>query len=189
MSQLIVATVGTDHHPFDRVVGWVDRWFRDCAPSGARCIVQHGTAFAPEYAEGHAYIPGDELNDMMSEAAAVVSHGGPSTIMEIRAAGLLPLVIPRDPSLGEHVDEHQMIFARHLVRHDRVERIGDEPALQMALDHAFLDPEIYRIDTSAEGKADLAEFSRLIDGLLGVTEPNPIQRAMKKFRSAAPDAA
>jgi UDP-N-acetylglucosamine transferase subunit ALG13 len=46
-----------------------------------------------------------------SEATVVVCHGGPGIIMEAREAGHVPLCMPRDPHLGEHVDGHQQRFA------------------------------------------------------------------------------
>ncbi len=37
----VLVTVGTDHHRFDRLIGWVDRWA--AAHPEARVLVQHGT--------------------------------------------------------------------------------------------------------------------------------------------------
>jgi UDP-N-acetylglucosamine transferase subunit ALG13 len=45
----VLVTVGTDHHRFDRLIGWVDRWA--AAHPDAQVLVQHGTATAPAHGE------------------------------------------------------------------------------------------------------------------------------------------
>ncbi len=62
-------------------------------------------------AEGHGFLSHDRLVALMREASAVVCHGGPGLITEAREAGHVPLCMPRDPLLGEHVDGHQQRFA------------------------------------------------------------------------------
>jgi UDP-N-acetylglucosamine transferase subunit ALG13 len=109
VSELVVVLLGTDHHPFDRLVAWADEVAR--LRPDLRLIVQHGATRAPEYAEGHDYLPHHELLDLIGAASAVACHGGPGTIMDARGAGHVPVCVPRDPALGEHVDGHQMRFA------------------------------------------------------------------------------
>lgn len=44
---LLLMVVGTDHHPFQRVVSWLDRWLADGGASRVRCVLQYGTARPP----------------------------------------------------------------------------------------------------------------------------------------------
>jgi len=132
---LVLVVVGTDHHPFGRLVTWMDRWARD--HPDARCFVQHGTASAPRVCEGTDFLAHPELRSLMAEARAVVSHGGPGTIMEMRASGHLPVVVPRDPDLGEHVDAHQQRFARVVAGRGLVRLVETESDLGQALDEAL----------------------------------------------------
>ena len=60
------------------------------------------------------YIRYDEMCDYMSRAVAVVCHGGPATIMDARKLGRVPIVVPRNADLGEHVDNHQQRFAKRM---------------------------------------------------------------------------
>jgi UDP-N-acetylglucosamine transferase subunit ALG13 len=106
---LVVVMVGTDHHPFERLVGWADE-LAGRRP-GTRVVVQHGASPAPLVAEGRPFLPHAEIVTLLAEAAAVVCHGGPGTIMDARTAGHVPLCVPRDPARGEHVDGHQQRFA------------------------------------------------------------------------------
>lgn len=184
-SSLIVVTVGTDHHPFDRLVGWVDRWFANHGRSDTNCVIQHGTSFAPEHAEGTPYLDAGDLASLLDEATVVVSHGGPSTLMEVRGAGLLPLVLPRDPALGEHVDGHQQAFAAHMHTYGRVDLLQDEAGLCAALDLAVAEPERYQID-SMTADADLDEFTRLVDQLLDPVTETTKRSPFSGLRSPLP---
>ena len=109
MSVTVVAVLGTDHHPFDRLVGWMDEAAR--RHPDVRFVVQHGASRAPVRAEGHAFLGHDALVHLLRSADVVVCHGGPGTITDARAVGHLPVCVPRDPELGEHVDGHQQRFA------------------------------------------------------------------------------
>jgi UDP-N-acetylglucosamine transferase subunit ALG13 len=108
VTSLVLALVGTDHHPFDRLVDWMDDAAR--RHRGARFVVQHGASREPLVAEGHAFLDQGRLHELLDAASVVVCHGGPGTIMDARSAGHLPLCVPRDPALGEHVDGHQQRF-------------------------------------------------------------------------------
>jgi len=162
---LVVALVGTDHHPFDRLVGWVDAWA--AGARDARVVVQHGSARPPAHAEGVRVLPPEELSDLLSRATAVVCHGGPGTIAAVRAAGLLPIVVARDPSLGEHVDDHQIRFVRAADRAGEIRAVASDAALAAALDEAVAEPGTVRI---APGSRDVAatveRFGRLVDDLV-----------------------
>lgn len=135
---LVAVLLGTDHHPFDRLV----RWSSELASVGTRrFFVQHGSTslpgLLPSGVEGSPMLGTDELASLLSRADAVVTHGGPGLVMEARQAGLHPIVVPRDPALGEHVDGHQLRFARVLARSGLAEvtdsQLGFERAVEAAL--------------------------------------------------------
>ncbi|MGI9612009.1 MAG: glycosyltransferase [Acidimicrobiales bacterium] len=161
---LVVVSVGTDHHRFDRLVGWMDAWA--VSNRSVRVIVQRGTAASTTAAESQPLVPHGELCALFREATAVVTHGGPSTVMDARAAGRLPIVVPRDPELGEHVDDHQLAFAEHLRRHGLaivVENVGElDDAIRRAIDS----PDAAKVSADVENAAGIAGFSRVLDELL-----------------------
>lgn len=109
MSPLVLALTGTDHHPFDRLVGWIDAMA--VQQPDVRFLIQYGTAKPPRVADGVDYLGHGPLAELLSEASVVVCHGGPGLITEAREARHVPLCVPRDPGLGEHVDGHQQRFA------------------------------------------------------------------------------
>lgn len=136
---LVLVTVGSDHHRFDRLVRWVDAWAGRRAAE-VDCVVQHGPALAPRHALGVHFMPHDELTRLMAAATAVVVQGGPMSIVESRAAGRLPIVAPRLARLDEVVDDHQVVFSRRWAREGMLTLAEEEAALHGALDAVLADP-------------------------------------------------
>lgn len=161
----VVAMVGTDHHPFARLVAWVDAW--TAAHPDADVFVQHGTAPGPEHASGAPLVDAADLAARVAGATAVVTHGGLSSIMECRAAGILPLVVARDPERGEHVDGHQQRFTAHQAERGRIRLLHTEAELHAALDEAVADPASVQLPPQAvDTSAAVAEVGALVDDLL-----------------------
>lgn len=159
----VVVTVGTDHHPFPRLLGWIDRWAAE-RPE-VTVFVQRGHTAAPAHARSEPFVTPGDLEAMLATAAAVVCHGGPGSIMEARAAGLRPLVVPRDPDLGEHVDGHQLTFTAALEREGLIDRPTDEAALGGLLDEALRAPTRLAPTGDAVPEA-VRRIGDLIDGLV-----------------------
>ncbi|HCB03045.1 MAG TPA: glycosyl transferase family 28 [Nocardioides bacterium] len=133
---LVVALAGTDHHPFERLVDWMDAAAQ--RRPDVRFLVQHGsTTRAPRTAEGVDFLTHDRLVALLTEASVVVCHGGPGTIMDAREAGHVPLCVPRDPALGEHVDGHQQRFAAHVGEAGVVRHVTSQASFDTELDSAL----------------------------------------------------
>jgi UDP-N-acetylglucosamine transferase subunit ALG13 len=147
----VLVTVGTDHHPFDRLVGWCDAWA--AAHPDDLMTIQYGTARAPASAVAHATLPQDELVAHMASADVIVCQGGPATISEVHANGKIPIVVPRLAAHGEVVDDHQVTFAAHLERDEGVKVATTEAELAARLDEARAAPDAYRMDGSLDRSA------------------------------------
>jgi UDP-N-acetylglucosamine transferase subunit ALG13 len=145
---LVLVAVGTDHHPFDRVVNWVEAWLRTTLDQ-VDVLVQYGTSRKPETARGVDLLEHAELQDAMARATVVVCHGGPATITEARRHGKLPVCVPRDPERGEHVDSHQQLFARRMGAGGVVRLAETQHELWAALDEAVEHPDRYLLDSAA----------------------------------------
>jgi UDP-N-acetylglucosamine transferase subunit ALG13 len=173
---LLLVTVGTDHHPFDRLVRWADAWLA-AHPGTLRCLMQTGTSAPPdpsEAAEWQAYLEFDVLQTAMASAAAVVCHGGPGTILGARHMGAVPIVVPRQHRLGEHVDDHQVAFSRRLAAEGGGIHLAEtETDLHRLLDRVAADPAAFRSGPKDRATATaVREFGRLVDGLVG-RRPSP----------------
>ncbi len=163
-------TVGSDHHPFDRLVRWVDSWARD---SGVSVFMQRGTARAPVHCRSVDFLPHDELQRKMAEATAVVVQGGPMSVVEARACGRLPVTVPRLAALGEVVDDHQVDFVEQLAAVGQLRPATDEASLRLALDEILADPGRFAVDPEESGaERAIDNASRELRAVLGsVTYP------------------
>jgi UDP-N-acetylglucosamine transferase subunit ALG13 len=135
---VLLVTVGTDHHPFGRLLDWIGRWA--AAHPGWQVEVQHGSTPAPGYGHAFAFCAHDELQRLLVAADVVVTHGGPATITQARAAGHVPVVVPRQHALGEHVDDHQVLFTRRLAAAGVVHLAETEAGFAAAVDAARAGP-------------------------------------------------
>lgn len=131
---LVLVVTGTDTHPFDRLVGWVDDWLRVRSGSPVRCVVQYGTSRAPDLAEGSAFMDHPTLEELMTRSTVIVTHGGPTTISEARRIGHRPLVVARRSSLGEHVDDHQVRFTSRLSEASLIDAVHSRAELTEAIE-------------------------------------------------------
>jgi UDP-N-acetylglucosamine transferase subunit ALG13 len=161
----VVVTLGTDHHPFARLVEWVDGWAAEHPE--LRCVVQHGTAPAPRHAEGHEMLDPADIPGLMGRAAVVVGHAGPGTVLDARTSGRLPVVVPRLARHGEVVDDHQVAFGRWMDERDMAVCVDSEAALRTHLDAALADPAPYAVPVD-DGRPPPAVtlFADLVDGIL-----------------------
>jgi UDP-N-acetylglucosamine transferase subunit ALG13 len=133
-----------------------------------RLVAQVGTSRRSRHGVSHDLMPPPDLHAALAAADVVVCHGGPATIADARRAGRLPVVVPRDPALDEHVDDHQQRFARWMAERGQVRLALTEADLTKALDAALVDPAALRCTAGSDG-ADAAavRFGDLVEGLLG----------------------
>lgn len=162
----VVVTLGTDHHPFGRLVRWVDAWAGD--HPDVRCLIQHGTAPPPNHAEGHPVLDPTTIPGLMARARIVVGHAGPGTVLDARAAGRRPVIVPRRAHLGEVVDDHQVTFGQWMDERGQATCVEDEGALRHHLDAALVDPSPYALTGPGSGTVPAAVtlFGDLVDGML-----------------------
>ncbi len=158
---LVAVFVGTDHHRFDRLLDWVTILE---LRGDYRFYVQHGFTPLPGALTGVPMMGSSEMDEVLQDAAAVVTHAGPGSIMDAREHGHVPVVVPRDPTLGEHVDDHQQRFTRFLSRTGMILAAHDHDELAAALAVAV---QADRTDHPIAGSgATLARFENLVDRLV-----------------------
>lgn len=158
---LVAVFLGTDHHHFDRLV----RWSAQLHDEGRfRFHVQHGATSLPPGLPGRAMLGVDAVARLLDAADAVVTHGGPGTIMDARERGHVPVVVPRDPRLGEHVDDHQLRFARFLAGRGVVTTATDFQQLGSRLRLATLAGHTLPQDGPASPV--MARFEAMVDELV-----------------------
>jgi UDP-N-acetylglucosamine transferase subunit ALG13 len=165
---LVFLTVGTDHHPFDRVVRWLDAWLESGAPDRVRCLVQHGASAPSSLAPSHDFLTYEEMNAAIRDAAVIVSHAGPGTIMMAAEAGKVPIVVPRVRALREHVDDHQVLFAQRLRAERTIALADSESKFRQFVDRALANPFALPQRKSSSAEA-VRRFEEVVDELMGVS--------------------
>ncbi|MFD0594922.1 glycosyltransferase [Catellatospora coxensis] len=178
----VLVVVGTDVHSFDRLLDWAESW---SAGSGVPCVMQYGSSTPRQAPGSDAFFDHETLNERLRQAAVVVCHGGPATITEARRAGHKPIVVPRDPTLHEHVDDHQQRFAARMGSLGMVELCRTEAEFRAALDAAVAEPTRLRISGSEAGAAATAAALRvgsIADGLVTrLPRPTPSDKVTVLF--------
>lgn len=163
----LVCLLGTDHHHFARLVDWCDALA--AARPAVDVLVQYGASAPPAFAHGCAYLGKAELADALRNAHVAVCHGGPGSISDVRAAGLLPLVVPRDPKQAEHVDGHQQRFVRRFAATGAVVEVLTQEAFLFQVDQALGAERGAGLDQRVEDArigASVDRFAALVDELM-----------------------
>lgn len=132
---LVVVSAGTYHLPFDRLSRWIQEWLDDT--EGVRVVMQHGPSSPVTGAENVAILPYTELLSLCRQADAVVLQGGAGGVMDMRALGIVPIVVPRVPGDGEVVDDHQLVFSAEMESLGLIRRALTQERLVELLTHAL----------------------------------------------------
>lgn len=159
----ITVSLGTDHHPFDRLVAWITAWVDQ---QSSPVIVNLQAGYTAHEADSRTadFVPHDQLTQWFSHSDVVVVQGGPGGILDARAAGRMPIVVPRRSHLGEHVDDHQVVFARAMANAGRVISCETEEELHSLLSQAMSGKLNLHI---SEGSMDLSGVSAKVAASAG----------------------
>jgi UDP-N-acetylglucosamine transferase subunit ALG13 len=133
---VIFVTVGTHEQPFDRLLRAVDELAEAGAlPCGVFC--QTGYSSYEPAVPFARMLPFEEMQRRIEEATAVVTHGGPGSILPVLSASKPLVLVPRQQRFGEHVDDHQVAFCRRLSRDRGIPLVEDIGGLGEAISRAL----------------------------------------------------
>ena len=109
---MIFVTVGTHEQPFDRLIQKIDELKRNGIVN-EEVIIQTGySTYEPKYCQWSKLLPYEQMVENVAKARIVVTHGGPASFIMPLQMGKIPVVVPRQSQYGEHVNDHQLEFAR-----------------------------------------------------------------------------
>lgn len=109
---MIFVTVGTHEQPFNRLVKYIDSLKKDGTIT-EEVIIQTGySTYEPKYCRWQKLFPYQEMIKLVDEARIVITHGGPSSFIMPLQIGKTPIVVPRRHEFNEHVNDHQVSFAK-----------------------------------------------------------------------------
>lgn len=161
MVSQIVVSVGTDHHPFERILDWVTVAAESL---DIAVFVQRGATPDRPGIRSVEYLSQSALDAAFESADVVVCHGGPGTIAAAKRHGHRPIVVARNPSLGEHVDDHQMRYAAKLAAEGSIDLASTQDEFLGLL--AAPRPRSDIASTDADTLAAVHEFAELVERLL-----------------------
>ena len=117
-------SVGNTTQPFRRLLDGVTAIARELPQP---VFVQSGsTLFHAESCESAPFLNMTEFQSRVGRSKLLIMHAGAGSLITAVRAGKVPVVMPRRARYGEHVDDHQVEFARELDRTGRIV-VADEP--------------------------------------------------------------
>ena len=104
---MILVTVGTQRQSFDRLFDLI-RNSKELKKE--ELIVQRGYTKCnnSKRIKAFDFIPLDEMEEYISKADLVISHGGVGTIFSAIKKGKKVIAVPRLEKYGEHINDHQI---------------------------------------------------------------------------------
>lgn len=112
----VVVTLGTmQSYGFRRAVEAVLRVLAQLPEPPEEVLWQTGcTDLSGLPVAGRITVPSTELADAIAQADLVIAHAGVGSALAALKVGRTPILIPRQARHGEHIDDHQLMIARHL---------------------------------------------------------------------------
>ena len=161
---MIFVTVGTHEQPFNRLIEGVDNLKKDGTIT-EEVVIQTGySTYEPQYCRWQKLFPYQEMLKLVDEARIVITHGGPSSFIMPLQIGKIPIVVPRRHESNEHVNNHQVSFAK-----DVAERMG---TIIVVDDITQLGPTITNYETIIAGMHNGLKInnSRFNEGLSKIVD-------------------
>jgi UDP-N-acetylglucosamine transferase subunit ALG13 len=122
---LIFVTVGTHEQGMDRLFIQLDKLI-ESGYIKEEVFAQIGYCnYTPKNYEVKKMIGYDEMDDYVRKSDIVITHGGPGSIFHPLQYNKVPIVVPRNPEFDEHVDDHQILFAKRLEKNSKIIGVYD----------------------------------------------------------------
>ncbi len=102
-------------------------------------IIQYGAAhgFSAPQCQCVDFMGMEDFARHVTAAEVLILHAGAGSVIHAIRAGKVPVVVPRQAALAEHVDDHQSEFARELLHLGKVVVCRDTGDLRSCVDEAL----------------------------------------------------
>jgi len=130
-------TVGTSFYDFSRLLESVYECI-DHLPCPV--IVQYGYSKKPDLIEGVnviQFLSNDIYLKLIRESPLLICHAGAGSILDRLNAGHVSLIMTRDPSRGEHIDDHQAQITRKCVELQISREVKDSFDIKCAINEKY----------------------------------------------------
>lgn len=163
---MIFVTVGTHEQQFNRLVEYMDKYSIEHPEE--EVVIQTGfSTYEPKNATWSKLYPYEQMIELVERAHIVITHGGPSSFIMPLQIGKVPIVVPRNHEFDEHVNNHQILFARAVAeRQGNIIVVEDVEKLEIALQN--YDKIIEKMKSGLESNNDkfCKDFGRIVDELV-----------------------
>ncbi len=129
---MIFVTVGTHEQPFNRLVQKIDEFKKNGVITEDVMIQTGFSTYEPKYCKWSKLIPYQDMVKNVADARIVITHGGPASFIMPLQIGKTPIVVPRQHKFDEHVNDHQVEFARNVAKRmgtiipvEDIEKLGE----------------------------------------------------------------
>ncbi len=162
---MIFVTVGTHEQPFDRLLQAVDAV---AAATDEEFIVQTGYCnYTPQHCTHSQFYSYAEIQQLVTQARIVITHGGPSSFIMPLQVGKTPIVVPRQEQYNEHVNNHQLSFALEVQKRQKnILVLEDVSFLSQMLSEYESRVEQISGGMSSNHKAFMKRFCALVDEIV-----------------------
>jgi UDP-N-acetylglucosamine transferase subunit ALG13 len=115
---VITVTLGTINFQFDRLVHSIGSLIEN-GVINEHVFIQHGFSDASEI-EKHPLVttahkvPAEVLSDRIAQSRLVISHAGQGSTRYLAAHNVSFVIVPRLAMFEEHIDDHQLDFAKNV---------------------------------------------------------------------------
>ena len=138
--------LGTCPYPFPRLLEWIgDLVDRNSISKDQGLYIQHGYTPMPKSIQKYSWvkftpsISKKELRRLIIESDLVVSHAGQGLTSELAKSNIPFVIVPRLKRFGEHVDDHQLYFAKsveqfsviHCLDFEQLEKAVENPPQEL----------------------------------------------------------
>lgn len=170
---MIFVTVGTHEQPFNRLIKAVDELKRDGVITEDVMMQTGFSTYEPRYCKWSKLISYQDMVKNVENARIVITHGGPASFIMPLQIGKTPIVVPRQHKFEEHINDHQVEFARNVVeRMGTIILVEDIEKLGKIIKDAYLCGFVDYDDSPRRGKK-----ARIIVG----ATPEKFKKYMKKL--------
>ena len=162
---MIFVTVGTHEQPFDRLVEYMDTW---AANHNEEVIIQTGySSYEPQNCQWSKLFSYQSMIENVNKARIVITHGGPSSFIMALQIGKIPIVVPRKKEYGEHVNDHQVDFARSVAeRQKSIIAVDDVQQLQNIIENYSELVSDLKEEVTSNNEWFCDEFTKIVNELI-----------------------
>jgi UDP-N-acetylglucosamine transferase subunit ALG13 len=111
---MIFVITGTEAFPFDRMIQKIDSMKKDRTITDDVFIQLGSCGYIPTECKWEKWLPFTAMRNKITEADLVIAHAGAGTTLLCLEMEKTPLIVTRRKVYGEHLDDHQVPFARRM---------------------------------------------------------------------------